>query len=73
MTIRLVKLHVAVALCGVALYILGIGIGEWVGLLAPNSQRLGTETALGVSLLGFIAGGRLGWKTILEELAVKCD
>jgi hypothetical protein len=73
MTIRLVKFYVAAAICVCALYVFWIGIGECVGILSPKRQLLGAVAAIGVSFLGLGLGGRLGWKTVLEELAVKCD
>jgi len=73
MTIRLVKFYVAAAICLCALYIFWIGIEEWVGLLSPKRQLVGADAAITLSLLGLVFGGRLGWKTVREELAVRCD
>jgi hypothetical protein len=72
MTIRLAKLYIAAAISVLALYVFWIGIEEWVGTLSPKSQLLGTGEVI-LSLLGLAWGGRLGWKTVLEELAVTCD
>ena len=73
MTIRLAKLYIAATISVLALYVFWIGIEEWVGILSPKSQLLGAGAAIGLSLLGLGLGGRLGWKTILEELAIRCD
>ena len=73
MTIRLAKLYIAVAISVLALYVFWIGIEEWIGIFSPKSQILGTGEVIGLSLLGLGLGGRLGWKTVLEELAVTCD
>ena len=73
MTIRLAKLYIAAAISVLALYVFWIGIEEWVGILSPKNQLLGTGEVIGLSLLGLGLGGRLGWKTVLEELAIRCD
>ena len=72
MTIRLAKLYIAAAISVLALYVFWIGIEEWVGTLSPKSQLLGTGEVI-LSLVGLAWGGRLGWKTVLEELAITCD
>ena len=73
MTRRLAKLYVAAAISVLALYVFWIGIEEWVGILSPQSQILGAGEAIVLSLFGLGLGGRLGWKTVLEEFAIRCD
>jgi len=73
MTTRLAKLYVATAISVLALYVFWIGIEEWVGILSPQSQILGAGEAIVLSLFGLGLGGRLGWKTVLEEFAIRCD
>jgi hypothetical protein len=41
--------------------------------MSAEAAPLPTDIALPLSLLGMGLAGRLGWKTILEELAVTSD
>lgn len=70
---RLAKLYLALALFCCASYLLWMGMAEWIGGLTSEVVSLRADIALPTSFLVMGLAGRLGWKTILEELAVTCD
>lgn len=73
MNIRLAKLYLALTLFCVASYLLWVGLAEWLGKLSVQEAPCRPETALFLSLLGIGVAGRIAWKTVIEELAVKSD
>lgn len=70
---RLAKLYLAMALFGCASYLLWTGMAEWLGGMTSEVVPLPADISLPASFLVMALAGRLGWKTILEELAVTCD
>lgn len=70
---RPVKFYIALGICILALYGVWIGTKEWIGLLSSTGVPLSAGGLMLLSLLGLGVGGYLGWRTILEELAVQCD
>ena len=67
MTIRLAKLYIALILCCAACYLF------WVGVHLATKTPFSAGVTLVTSLICLGSGGMLGWKTILEELAVTSD
>jgi hypothetical protein len=70
---RLVKFYPALTVFGVASYLLLLSLEGQVaffqGLKAPFGGRLGFV----LSVVGMGVGGFLGWRTVIEELAVRSD
>jgi hypothetical protein len=73
MNLRLTKLYLALAIFCCASYLLWMGMAEWIGGRPSSAASFRAATALLLGLLGMGLAGRIGWKTILEELAVRSD
>jgi hypothetical protein len=73
MNLRLAKLYLALAIFCCASYLLWMGMAEWIGRWSSSVAPFRADTALLLGLLGMGIAGRIGWKTILEELAVRSD
>lgn len=70
---RLVKFYLALTFIGTAGYLLLLSLQGQAIFLQGITAPLGNRLALVLSVAGMGVGGFLGWRTILEELAVRSD
>ena len=70
MNLRLAKLYLALAIFCCASFLFWVGVTEWIGGRPSTAVPLHADAALPLSLLGLGLAGRIGWQTVLAELAV---
>ena len=70
---RLVKFYLALIFIGTAGYLLLLSLQGQTPFLQGITAPLGSGLAFVLSMVGMGVGGFIGWRTILEELAVRSD
>lgn len=70
---RLVKFYLALIFIGTASYLLLLSLQGQAPFLQEVTAPLGSGLAFVLSVVGIGIGGLIGWKTVLEELAVRSD
>lgn len=70
---RLGKLYLALTVIGTAVYLFLLSLQGQVTFLQWLATPLANGLAFVLSVVGMGIGGFLGWRTVLEELAVRSD
>jgi len=70
---RLMKFYVALTMIGAAGYLFLLSLQGQVTFLRGLTAPIENDVGFVVSVIGMAFGGLLGWRTVIEELAVKSD
>lgn len=70
---RLIKFYVALTMIGAAGYLFLLSLQGQVSFLRGITTPLENDIGFVLSVIGMAFGGFLGWRTVIEELAVKSD
>ncbi|MGE0684883.1 MAG: hypothetical protein AB7P69_28725 [Candidatus Binatia bacterium] len=70
---RLVKFYLALIFIGTASYLFLLSLQGQAPFLQGIMAPLGNGLAFVLSVVGMGVGGFIGWRTVLEELAVRSD
>ena len=73
MNMRLVKFYLALSVIGAASYLLLLSLEGQVAFLQGLKGPFGKGLGFVLSVVGMGVGGFLGWRTVIEELAVRSD
>jgi len=67
------KFYVALTMIGAAGYLFLLSLQGQVTFLRGLTAPIENDVGFVVSVIGMAFGGLLGWRTVIEELAVKSD
>lgn len=70
---RLMKFYVALIVIGAAVYLFLLSLQGQVTFLRGITTPLENDLGFVLSVIGMAFGGLLGWRTVIEELAVRSD
>ena len=70
---RLMKFYVALATVGAAGYLFLLSLQDQVTFFRGFTAPFESDVAFVLSVIGMAFGGFLGWRTVVEELAVRSD
>ena len=70
---RLMKFYTALIMIGAASYLFFLSLQGKVTFLRGLTAPLDDDLGFVLSVVGMAFGGFLGWRTVIEELAVKSD